>query len=751
MKQAWIRQKSKTASTVEGMIKKHVIAIALMGISIFLAYANSLHGTWAMDDIVTGKPVALNDIKDFIGFRKVAYITFLLNQSIAPFSPANFRVVNIIIHIINAALVYVIAYKSIILWSEHLPQNRSPKQRNQCSVTDQNPAFYAALLSGAVFGLHPININAVAYIVQRMASLAAFFVLLALLCYIFATQANGQGKAALLYVATGVLVVAGIFSKENAVMAIPLIMLYDYIFLARVREGALRKRVLVICLIGVISIGLTFYFLRLHAALFDVITFFLHPDTPLTGKGWMAADVSWTPLQHVLTEFRVVSRYIFLIAFPFPQLLVFDWWGFPVSKSITEPITTLFSIILIASLLTFSVWKIKRYPMLCFGILWYLVAISLESFFALGSDLYFEHRNYLPVSGVFIGIAGQVMISLAGKMKEKTALTAISIFCIVLGLLTFSRNFVWDDSITLWGDTLKKVPSNLRAMMAMGNAQLKLSGMAEAEKYYQEVIRRASKDQKIYYLDDSVYSLGMLYLFNGKLQEVRDLIERYEYSIESYRSKILKGFYKALSNDVEGALQEYRTVLHETNRTDTVVVHTLMGDAYRRKGLRDEAITHYGKAVSLDPGFSAAYYGLGVVFMSKGDIEQAYKYFHQTLSIDPDNVLALSDMADLMLIRKSDPQEALNYTRRAVSKGPPFPHPYLTMGNVLIVLGREKEAEEFYKRAMERGAAGYMVPFSKARAYYIKGDMEQAKSQLAELRRFKGLPEKMKNLIREQP
>ena len=57
-----------------------------------------------MDDVVTGKPVALADIKDFIGFRKVAYITFFLNQLIAPFSPLNFRLLNILIHILNSCL-----------------------------------------------------------------------------------------------------------------------------------------------------------------------------------------------------------------------------------------------------------------------------------------------------------------------------------------------------------------------------------------------------------------------------------------------------------------------------------------------------------------------------------------------------------------------------------------------------------------------------------------------------------------------
>jgi len=161
----------------------------------------------------------------------------------------------------------------------------------------------------------------------------------------------------------------------------------------------------------------------------------------------------------------VVSRYLFVILFPLPKFLIFDWWGFPVSQSLIQPITTLFSAMLILSLLFFSVWKIKRFPLLCFGLLWYLCAISLESFFALGSDLYFEHRNYLPVSGLFIGIAGQIMISFWSSVDRKIALSII-IIGLISGVLTFSRNFVWKDSFTLWGDTLSKAPSNIRAMLA---------------------------------------------------------------------------------------------------------------------------------------------------------------------------------------------------------------------------------------------------------------------------------------------
>jgi tetratricopeptide (TPR) repeat protein len=241
----------------------------------------------------------------------------------------------------------------------------------------------------------------------------------------------------------------------------------------------------------------------------------------------------------------------------------------------------------------------------------------------------------------------------------------------------------------------------------------------------------------------------MVYLFKGQLTQAKELIDRFDYTVESYRPKILKGFYKALNNDIEGALKDYNEVIAETKGMDSVVVLTLMGDAYRRKGSWDGAIQQYEKAISLDPGFSSAYYGMGVAFMGKRDVARAYELFSKTLSIDPDNVLALADMADMTLIRKSKPEDALVFAQRAVAKSPPFSQPYLAMGNVLVVLGREKEADDYYRKAIDHGVAAYMVPYSRARAYYLKGDREKTRYYLSELGRYKDLPEKMRDLVRQ--
>lgn len=734
---------------IQGETKRFFVVLAFLGISIALAYVNSLNGTWAMDDVLANKPVGINNIRDFLGFRKVAYFTFLLNQGIAPFSRVSFRLFNLLIHLLNSLLVYLLAYKTIYSY----PVSSGARGRHIAAAGNGNDgterlAFYGAFLSSTVFALHPININAVSYIVQRMASLATLFVLLSLLSYRAAWLSEDKVKSVVCYGMCTVFILFGIFSKENAVMAVPLMLLYDYVFLSGFGHRVFMKKAFVIAGVGIVSIGSASYFLGFHQAIIDMIKIQGNPNLPLSGKGWMAIDVYWTPLQHILTEFRVVSRYLLLLVVPLPQFLVFDWWGFPVSEGIIEPTTTLPSLLFIVSLLLFSLLKMKRFPFLCFGILWYIIAVSLESFFAVGADLYFEHRNYLPVSGLFIGIFGQIVMSFQGRMREKTVWRTAIILSVIFGSLTFARNFVWKDSVTLWEDTLKKNPSNIRAMIALGNAYLMLADMEDAGRYYQDAVQMSSNDKRIGFLNESAYSLGMLYLFKGEAAQAKRLIDAFSDDGTSYRPKILKGFYKALNNDREGALREYREIIDKTSAMDRVVVYTLMGDTYRKGGQWDDAIQHYQKAISLDSGFSAAYYGAGASYLGKKDISMAEEYFQKTLSLDPHNVLALSDMADLLLIKKANPQDAFAYAERAVAKSPPFYQPYMTTGIILVVLGREHEADGLFNKALEKGMPAYLLSFSKARAYYLKGDAEKTDYYLSELNKYKDLPRELKEVAR---
>lgn len=716
--------------------RMHLWAGAFLFIATFVAYSASLNGTWALDDSFIGQFQNISNVLNLrLGYRKIAYLSFQVNKLIDPFSPLNYRLFNILIHIINAMLVYRLAFLTL-----RLPGFRDKYGRY---------AYAVSLVSAVVFALHPININAVTYIVQRMASLATLFVLLALLSYISARTSGSMVRSTGFYAATALFVFLGIFSKENGIMAIPLLLLYDLFFLQKDRKKSLVQAGIGITAV-LLALGVSYFVLGLKKQFISIGSTLIGFNRPIAASGWTAIDVYWTPLQHILTEFRVIARYIFLMFAPLPRFLVFDWWGFPISTGMLNPVTTLTSFLMIIAIISFSIYKRKKLPFLSFGVLWYFVALSLESFIAVGSDLYFEHRNYLPSAGLIFGVVSQLLTMTALRervLNGKTLWTGTVILSMCLGSLTFQRNLDWKDSITLWTDTVHKTQRNLRGMIALGNSYLKISDVVSAKEYYRRVMEISMTDRAQFF-QDSAYSLGMLYLFTDDLEGAKRVIDLLDAKMEDpLKMNILKGFYRSLSGDVEGAIKAYTLILPSTEGLDRVIVYTLLGDAHRKKEQPDEALRYYEKAVKVDPSFSAAYYGMGDAYLMKRDLARATYCINVTLKIDPNHALALSEMAEILMMKGASIEKARAFAAKAVGLSPVFYQPYLTMGTVLLVSGNDEASEEYFKKAAAKGAKDYLVPFSKARAYFLRGDKEKVNACLREVLSMKDTPENLRKMI----
>ena len=162
----------------------------------------------------------------------------------------------------------------------------------------------------------------------------------------------------------------------------------------------------------------------------------------------------------------------------------------------------------------------------------------------------------------------------------------------------------------------------------------------------------------------------------------------------------------------------------------------------------DKALESYRQALKSDPSFAAAYYGMGNVYLAIKDIGNAEKLTGQALALDPANPLALAQMADIILIKKGPLDAAKQYAERALASSPPFYQPYATMGMVLVMLGRDADADVFFQKAAERGMRGYLLPYTRARAYFMKGDKEKASLYLQEILHMDDAPAELKNVIK---
>src|SRR5574341_136502 len=357
--------------------------------------------------------------------RYIGYLTFTLNYALHGLHVAGYHVVNLLIHILNAFLIY-----RLVLLTFQTPYFSSgahfPREREGVII---------ALFSALLFASHPVQTQAVTYIVQRFASLATLFYLLSLVLYgkwrIALPQTGKPGLSALRYLISVLCAVLAMKTKEIAFTLPLMIALYEVLFF----EGPARKRVLWL-------IPFFFTMLIIPLALFSA-------DKPLgimisdADKASSSATVSrW---DYLFTQFRVIVTYLRIIVLPINQNLDYDY---PVYHSLLQGEVAA-SLLVILSIFGWGVylwyrsrWTPSALRLGAFGIFWFFITLSVESSVIPIQDVIFEHRLYLPLFG----------------------------FAVLATTATFAIANRWQDEIALWSDVVKKSPGKPRGYSSLGLA-----------------------------------------------------------------------------------------------------------------------------------------------------------------------------------------------------------------------------------------------------------------------------------------
>jgi hypothetical protein len=378
--------------------------------------------------------------------RYVGFFTFALNYSAHGLNVWGYHAVNLLVHIINALLVYTLVRFLL----------RTPALRGT-PISGESPLV--ALLSALLFALHPLQTQAVTYIVQRLASLGALFYIAAVVLYLrYRLSGPGSGRR-LWYAGMFLCVMLAMFTKEFSITLPVMLILVEIVFF----DGPLRRRLLALVPVAV--------------------TLFVIPVTILaaavTEAGFVEGVARSTRLEsqvsrleYLYTQFNVVARYIRLLIAPYGQNLDYDQ---PVYRSFSQPEVFL-PFIFLAFLFCgarFMVYRgIRKHGspdpsvlLASFGALWFFIAISVESSVLPIKDVIFEHRVYLPSVGAMLAlsVAFFTILRRTSRAETKLALAAgVSVVVVFLGIFTYARNNVWRSEISLWSDVVSKSPGKAR-------------------------------------------------------------------------------------------------------------------------------------------------------------------------------------------------------------------------------------------------------------------------------------------------
>ena len=399
--------------------------------------------------------------------RPLPMLSFAANAIYSGSSPLAYKITNLVIHLLNGVLLFFIF--RILLSHKNGFFNRDFSSQQ---------AFPIALFATAIWLVHPLNLTTVLYVVQRMTSIAAFFSLLSIYSYAYGRvrQLSGVNGRVYIFLFSPLFAVLAIFSKENAILLVPMIAIIELIFF---RFGASAGNSKDIEIIRAYSIGGI-------AIVGVVLTLLFHlPE-------WLSTRYEYQPYslsERLLTEARVLWFYLSL--FFFPRLTEFALYHDDIRLSISlfEPITTLIAATTWPLLLALALWKRRYWPYFSFGVLWFLAGHALESTI-IPLDIAHEHRNYLPSVGIALLVSFSTYRFLMSRIPRFYLHgIAIGLVCILVAL-TSLRAASWSDPVSLATIEAENHPSSFRSVYAAARVMFEYYKFRGDDKYYQLALEK---------------------------------------------------------------------------------------------------------------------------------------------------------------------------------------------------------------------------------------------------------------------
>lgn len=393
--------------------------------------------------------------------RPLSLLTFSLQHASWPGFPLDFKLFNLGTHLLNGLLLHLIIMKTgaQAAWPNHSTKT-------------------LALLAPTLWLLHPMQVSTVFYVVQRMTLLSATFILIGTITYLHGRERitdTGQSpsKQNLGIVIAGVGIIGGgslaVLAKENgALLPLYILTLETTLLTKHPWPNRLKK----------------WRFAGLHGPWILMAAYLLTHWQSVMGH---YASRTFTLSERLLTQTRVVTDYLRLIVAPkFHELGLFHD-DYTTSLSLTEPPSTLWCLVFLAALLLTALVLHKRIPWISFGILWFFVGHLMESTF-LPLELYFEHRNYLPLFGIAFLAAWAIQALYYLTRQLRTRMLSASLGILLVGQWAFMS---YDES-QLWGDPMRQAlvwseenPKSARAMLNWGNRLYMFHRVDEAEQLLQ--------------------------------------------------------------------------------------------------------------------------------------------------------------------------------------------------------------------------------------------------------------------------
>ncbi|HLK46637.1 MAG TPA: hypothetical protein VKT49_00805 [Bryobacteraceae bacterium] len=404
-----------------------VLAAAL---AVFWAYGPAAHGPFLFDD--NALPFALPEFKAPLriwiqSLRPLLMLSYWVNAHISGDDTYSYHLVNVVFHFLAAGMIFFIV-RRLLEWSGFARERR----------------VWLAAFAAAVFLLHPVQAESVAYLAGRSESLSDMLMLAAFAVFLYRRSPAISWPAT---IAVAALFVAALSAKEQTI-ALPAVLLLTDIWWGS--EAPLQRVSRNWRLYGLLALGAAVGVYRFWPSI-----------TSTNTAGFDLKDMTW--YQYLFTQFRALFVYPQL--FLFPANLTADW-DFPISRTIFDhgAIFGLLALIALAA----AAWRYRRqYRLAAYGFFVYLLLMAPTSSILPIRDPVAERRVYAATLGLVL-----IVIDLLNRAKldNRKLAAACSAVVLVLAVLAHARAEVWSSARSLWEDTASKSPNKARAHFQLASA-----------------------------------------------------------------------------------------------------------------------------------------------------------------------------------------------------------------------------------------------------------------------------------------
>lgn len=606
--------------------------------------------------------------------RTVPFMSFAIQYDLHGTNFSWYYIFNVLIHGINAFFVFLLI-KTIF---------RSPM------IEDKRYGKYSwqlAIAAGLLFLTHPLMTQAVAYIYQRLASLAALTYLGTLYFYAEA-RLGGNRNRNLLFAALFFLI--GLFTKEN-VYTLPIMIVLFEVFFVSGLSYIKTKRFYIL-----ISIVTAMFALAVYSMGPKIFSFTLpyYDGTTLT------------PMNYLMTQFSVLIEYIRMLFLPINQNLDYEYTLAKSILGLREIITLLLNVLIIFA----GIKLFKKYKLLSFAIFWFYLTLSVESSIIPIKDVINEHRLYLPMFG-FVLFVLSASLSLI-KRNISPIYLIVGLLVVVYSGMTINRLSVWENEYTLWNDVVTKSPNKSRGYLNRGTESNRMGNHREA---YADILKAEELDSSnpLLYLNKATI-LFALKDYQGALESINKYLRKERRSVIGIQTRAHINF--ALG-DYQSSIKDYSEFIDLKNsRNIKAQTYINRGISYAKSNKIKKAIKDIDKAIELGESGFELYQRLGDELFRSQDYSKAVKIYNIALRYNDRSHDTYNNIGTSYFFLKNY-DKATEYYAKAIELKPDFDKAYINLGMVLNADGRFNEAIEVFDRLLEKKPDHPQSLFYKANAY----------------------------------